>query len=167
MSCGRDFAKIDVGHLCGIARTTVNPDTFILLGGDVCHYSGLMRPSAHMPVPDSITPNPINPQASTALCPGHAFEELQKSRGREPTDTLFTMTFGHDIPLATNTVKWLQELDCNDDIFVIVAHDFHVEKVVDHFPQSLNSWKEKGWGKQTRWAWLQELKPYFDSKGVS
>lgn len=120
-----------------------------------------------MPIPESITPNPINPQSRGALCPGHAFEELQKSRGRQTTDTLFTMTFGHDIPLATNTVGWLQELDCNDDVFVIVAHDFHVERVVDHFPHSLNAWKEKGWGKQTRWAWLKELKPYFDSKGLS
>lgn len=39
-----------IGHLCGLARTTTNPDTFILLGGDVCHYQGVMRPSPQLPL---------------------------------------------------------------------------------------------------------------------
>jgi hypothetical protein len=101
------------------------------------------------------------------MCPGHAWEALQKSRGRESSDTLFNMTFGMDVALATNTVSWLQELDCNDNVFVIIAHDLYVEQMVDHFPKSLNSWKKKGWGDKARWAWFEDLKPYFESKGVS
>ncbi|KAJ5712616.1 hypothetical protein N7493_009084 [Penicillium malachiteum] len=155
-----------IGHLCGLARTTASPDTFVLLGGDVCHYGGLFRPSKYLPVPQSIHPHPCHPQINTAFCPGEAFEELQISRGRSITDTLFTPTFGHDIPLIIETVEKLQEVDCRDDVFVIIAHDATVRDAVDHFPLSLNAWKERGWGKDLRWAFLRDAKTYWESKGV-
>lgn len=155
-----------IGHLCGLVRTTTGPDTFVLLGGDVCHYSGIMRPSALLPMPESIHPNPLNALSPEPLCPGHAFEDLQRARGRNTTDTLYNMTFGFDIPLATHTVGWLQELDSNENVFVIVAHDTYVERLVDHFPHSLNAWKENGWGVKARWAWLKDLESYWKSKGV-
>lgn len=53
------------------------------------------------------------------------------------------MTFGSDIPLATDTVGSLQELDCLGDVFVIIAHDSTVRDGVPHFPHSLNDWKER------------------------
>ncbi|KAI6361565.1 hypothetical protein MCOR25_006469 [Pyricularia grisea] len=156
-----------VGHLCGLARTTASPNsTFVLLGGDVCHYAGIFRPSPQLPIPDSITPHPCPSSSLPTLCPGHAWEELQKSRGgRQPTDTLYDMTFGHDIPLATNTMRWLQELDCIDDVFVIIAHDGTVrDGGVPQFPASLNDWKAKGWGRDLRWAFLRDLESFWRSK---
>ncbi|KAK5049525.1 hypothetical protein LTR84_004454 [Exophiala bonariae] len=91
--------------------------------------------------------------------PGHA-----SFRGRETSDTLYDMTFGHDIPLATKTMQQLQELDCAENVFVIIAHDSTVRDGVAHFPQSLNDWQAKGWGKQLKWAFLRDLEPYFRSK---
>jgi glyoxylase-like metal-dependent hydrolase (beta-lactamase superfamily II) len=154
-----------VGHLCGLVRTTA--DTFVLLGGDVCHYAGIFRPSRYMPVPSSITPHPLQPTSDLPFCPGHAFEELQRSRKRSSQDPLYTPTFGHDIPLAIRTIEKLQEADANENVFVIIAHDSTVGDVVDHFPKSLNGWKEKGWGKKTRWAFFRDLKPYFTTCGVA
>ncbi|KAH6693881.1 metallo-beta-lactamase superfamily protein [Plectosphaerella plurivora] len=160
-----------VGHLCGLARTTTGAgqdepqSTFVLMGGDVCHYAGIMRPSKYLPVPESITPHPCHPHdASSMLCPGGAWDELQKSRGRTSTDTLYDPTFGHDIPLAINTVRSLQELDCDENVFVIIAHDSTVRDAVDHFPASLNEWKTRGWGQRTKWAFLKDLGTYWDSK---
>lgn len=101
------------------------------------------------------------------LCPGHAFEELQALRGRQPSDTLYDLTFGADIPLATKTVGQLQELDCDENIFVIIAHDSTVRDGVPHFPESLNAWKEKGWGKKLRWAFLRDLQSYWQLKGLA
>ncbi|KAH6995900.1 beta-lactamase-like protein [Ilyonectria sp. MPI-CAGE-AT-0026] len=156
-----------VGHLCGLARTTQNPDTFILLGGDVCHYAGILRPSRYMSVPETITPHPCHPHGNISLCPGDAFEQLQKSRGRDKNDTLYDMTFGLDIPLAKQTVSHLQQLDCDESIFIIIAHDSTVRDGVDHFPHSLNNWKEKGLGKGLRWTFLRDLKTYWESKGLA
>ncbi|KIW12832.1 hypothetical protein PV08_08019 [Exophiala spinifera] len=154
-----------IGHLCGLARTTA--DTFILMGGDICHYAGIFRPSQHLPVPTEITPHPCRSLASEIpFCPGSAWDDLQKSRGRKPTDTLYDMTFGHDIPLATKTMGHLQELDCDENIFVVIAHDSTVRDGVDHFPKSLNAWKEKGWGKSLKWAFFRDMEPYWKSQGV-
>ncbi|KAK0624229.1 metallo-beta-lactamase superfamily protein [Immersiella caudata] len=156
-----------VGHLCGLARTTSSPDSFVLLGGDVCHYAGIFRPSVHLPVPDTITPHPCHPSGMPSLCPGHAWEELQTSRGRKATDTLYDMTFGADIPLATRTMGKLQELDCLDNVLVIIAHDSTVRDLVPHFPQSLNDWKEKGLGQKTKWAFFRDMEVYWKSKGLA
>jgi hypothetical protein len=76
------------------------------------------------------------------------------------------MTFGHDVPLARNTATWLQELDADERIFVIIAHDSTVRDGVDHFPQSLNDWKSKGWGRSLKWAFFRDLEPYWTEKGV-
>ncbi|RMZ13014.1 hypothetical protein D0862_02477 [Hortaea werneckii] len=152
-----------VGHLCGLARTTSKPSSFILFGGDVCHYPGIFRPSSHLPIPVSITPNPFDPAASYGFCPGHTWESLQTSRGRTSQDSLYDMTFGHDIPLANKTKVKLQELDCRDDVFVIVAHDSAVRDYVPHFPASLNSWKQKGWAQALKWAFMRDLKTYWSN----
>lgn len=156
-----------IGHLCGLARTTNGTeDSFVLLGGDICHYAGIFRPSKHLPVPDAISPHPCIAHADVPFCPGTAFVELQRSRKRSPTDSLYDMTFGHDIPLAQNTATWLQELDADERIFVIIAHDSTVRDGVDHFPKSLNSWKAKGWGKSLKWAFFRDLEVYWKQQGV-
>ena len=76
------------------------------------------------------------------------------------------MTFGHDIPLATKTMRQLQELDSAENIFVIIAHDSTVRDGVGHFPHTLNDWKEQGLAEKLKWAFLRDLQPYFQSKGV-
>jgi hypothetical protein len=119
-----------------------------------------------MPCPEQIVPHPLNPASNTPFCPGHAFAELQESRGRKETDPVYEPTFGLDIPLAIDTIKKLQELDCDDNIFVIIAHDSTVTNLVDHFPNALNAWKEKGWGQQARWAFLKDLEKYWESRRV-
>jgi hypothetical protein len=40
------------GHICTLARTT--SDTFVYLGGDMCHFPGHFRPSEDIPLPDTI-----------------------------------------------------------------------------------------------------------------
>lgn len=118
-------------------------------------------------MPTTVSPHPCYGDSKTPLCPGHAWEELQKSRGREATDTLFDMTFGLDIPLAKNTVRQLQQFDCHEDVFVIIAHDNTVRDGVPHFPASLNAWKEQGWGQKLKWAFLRDLESYWKSKGLA
>lgn len=157
-----------VGHMCGLARTTCGggpgspSGTFVLLGGDACHYAGILRPSQHLPVPREIRPHPCSPGLdSSCLCPGSTFADLQRSRGRAPDDALYDMTFGHDIPLAITTLGHLQEFDCHEDVFVIIAHDATVRDGAPHFPLSLNDWKARGLGARLKWAFLRDLEPYW------
>lgn len=155
-----------IGHLCGLVRTTTSPDTFVLLGGDICHHGSIFRPSSHLPLPASITPNPIIPQSEAPFCPGHAFEELQRERGMDPHGPILKPEFGYDIPLALDTIGKLQEIDCEEDVLVIIAHDKFACQQVDHFPASLNAWKAKGWGTSLRWAFLKDFEFYWRAKGV-
>lgn len=76
------------------------------------------------------------------------------------------MTFGHDIPLATKTVGDLQELDSDERVFVIIAHDQTVRDGVDHFPKSLNDWHSRGWGQKLKWAFLRDLKHIWDAQAA-
>lgn len=134
----------------------------------MCHYPGILRPSRYLPVPPCISPPQCTAHDQTTfLCPGSAWDDLQRSRGRQPTDTLFDTTFGLDPALATKTVGWLQELDCDEDVFIIIAHDSAVRKTAPHFPRTLNDWKSEGLGSKLKWAFLNDLASYWKPKGLA
>jgi glyoxylase-like metal-dependent hydrolase (beta-lactamase superfamily II) len=145
-----------IGHLCGLARTTTNPDTFIFMGGDACHHGGEFRPSEYLPLPSAITPHPITGQ-SGPFCPGAALEEMQTQRRLDPSGPFFVPFMGHDIPEATRTIAKVQEADAHENIFVIMAHDDTVIPAVDLFPKGANEWKQKGWAKNVKWAFLKDM----------
>lgn len=60
-----------IAHVCGLVRTT--PDTFIFLGGDVCHHTGILRPTQHVPMPDQIPEETILDPNIPFQCPCSAF----------------------------------------------------------------------------------------------
>lgn len=60
-----------IGHLSALARVTTSPDTFVLMGGDICHHVGEIRPTIYRPLPSYFNPSPI-PQFRGA-CPGSIF----------------------------------------------------------------------------------------------
>ena len=79
---------------------------------------------------------------------------------------MYDLAFGFDVPLATQTVGKPKELDCDDHVFVVIAHDQFVRNVVPHFPASLNTWRAQGWGEQVKWAFPGDLEVYWKSKGL-
>lgn len=150
-----------VGHLSALVRTTTNPDTFILLGGDLWHHGGEIRPSKHVPLPASVT---IPPQAylsscngSTFSCPGCLLESLQTSRGRAIDEPFFDPAMGLDIGEAVRSIRKAQPLDGNENILCISAHDASIFGVVDLFPDSANDWQRKGWREKILWTFLKDF----------
>jgi hypothetical protein len=51
-------------------------------------------------------------------------------------------------------------------VWTIIAHDSAVRDGVEHFPKKLTGWFERGWGRDTRWAWFRDLEPYWKSIGL-
>ncbi|KAK7546524.1 beta-lactamase-like protein [Phyllosticta citricarpa] len=50
------------GHISALARTTTaGGSTFVFLGGDICHFSGVFRPTSSKPLPDTIPASPSLP----------------------------------------------------------------------------------------------------------
>ncbi|KAI1376408.1 beta-lactamase-like protein [Hypoxylon crocopeplum] len=151
-----------IGHMCGFARVTSNPDSFILMGGDAIHHDGELRPHHWHPLPDAILPHPFNASASTS-CPGEIFEQLLRSGKEEPfylpsiktPDGRPSVHF--DVPEAIESIKKLQEFDAHDNILIVPAHDHYFLDVVDFFPKSANDFAQKGWVKKTRWMFLADF----------
>ncbi|KAL2216617.1 beta-lactamase-like protein [Thermoascus aurantiacus ATCC 26904] len=143
-----------IGHMSGLARTTSNPDTFIFMGGDLCHHGGEIRPSKHLSIPAEITPQ----QCRALCCPGAMLEEVQKQRGRSPTEPFFEPNMGLSIEEAIRTIQKAQEIDASENVLFVFAHDDTLHGVVDLFPLSANEWKSKGWREQMQWVFLKDLK---------
>lgn len=145
-----------IGHVCGLARTTVDPDTFIFMGGDLCHHGGELRPSEYIPLPAQISPHPVT-RALQPPCPGAAFHSLQTTRNRSSTTPFFDPVMGLSIPEAVRSIKKAQKADAEDNVLFIYAHDVSVRGVADLFPLSANEWHSKGWRDQMFWAFLADF----------
>jgi hypothetical protein len=50
---------------------------------------------------------------------------------------------------------------------VVIAHDSSARDLLPHFPQNLNSWKEKGLGQKLRWSFLRDLEVYWQSQELA
>jgi glyoxylase-like metal-dependent hydrolase (beta-lactamase superfamily II) len=148
-----------VGHLCALARTSTNPSTFIFLGGDAAHHCGELRPSTHVPLPVSITPNPLpGKQPDSQLRPKQWFDNLQLSRGRKPTGPLYQPAFGHDMDQVLATIAKMQEYDGDESILVVLAHDAAFrDSSVPKFPAAISDWHARGLGEKFRWTWLGDV----------
>ncbi|TVY26853.1 Cytochrome P450 monooxygenase [Lachnellula hyalina] len=146
-----------IGHVCGLARVTAN--TFIFMGGDACHHAGEFRPSQYLPLPSSISPNPLSLGSSTP-CPGSLFEDLY--RDGDGTKPFYTIAKGggaiaHDADEAERTIGKVMEADARDEVLVVMAHDDTLLDVVDFFPKYANDFKEKGWVEKGRWLFLKDF----------
>jgi hypothetical protein len=159
-----------IGHLCALARTTTNPDTFIFLGADIAHHAGEFRPSAHLPLPSEILPNPLH-LSSLFPCPGSIFEAIHpEHRNDQPFYRLGTWPDGspaaYDLDKAHESLDKLGVYDAQtEQVFVILAHDDAMRETIDFFPRDVNNWKERGWGDVTRWVFLRDFKEAVIEKG--
>lgn len=150
-----------IGHMCGLARVTASPNSFILMGGDICHHIGQFRPSSKHPLPLVISPNPFNPE-SLAPCPGALFEHLLPNE--DYTKPFFTVARSkngikavYDAEAADASISKLQELDGLDEVLVVIAHDPTLLPVIDFFPKYADDFLEKGWAKDGKWLFLKDF----------
>ncbi|PCH06477.1 Hypothetical protein PENO1_001160 [Penicillium occitanis (nom. inval.)] len=148
-----------IGHMAGLTRTTTNPDTFIFMGGDVCHHGGEIRPSPYLPIPHQVQFSQSGSLQDNAFLDGAIFRELNVKRGRKPDETFFDPVLAVDIPRAIQSIKETQEADAQDNVFFVFAHDMRVLDVVDLFPKSANEWKNKGWKEKALWTFLEDFTP--------
>lgn len=155
-----------VGHLAGLARTSTDPDTYIFMGGDICHHGSEIRPSEYLPIPDNISPHPWNLHAGS-YCPGTMLEDLQKKLNRTPEKPFFDPAGGLSIEEATRTIRNSQPFDANENVLFFFAHDDTAWGVVDLFPKSANDWKKNDWKERMQWAFLKDLRVYLEGRNSS
>lgn len=159
------------GHLCGLARTTASPASFVFMGADACHHPGVLRPTDFLPLPRSITPSPLSSSMNAAnksrsAFPGSVLQTL--SPGRSPTTPFFQVASSplfSDHDAAIETVRKIQELDASAEILVVLAHDLSLRERVPLFPERANGWKKLGLKESTRWLFCGDFEGALQATG--
>ncbi|GLA25024.1 Metallo-hydrolase/oxidoreductase [Aspergillus phoenicis ATCC 13157] len=144
-----------IGHLCGLARTTADPPTFVFMGADACHHPGVLRPSAYLPLPSS---SAVAEKHHYGGCPGDLLMQIGKwQNSHEPFFQVARGPLFPDYPAAMETVTKIQELDAADNVLVLLAHDNSLHGRLPLFPDRVNDWKAQGLREDTRWLFCHEL----------
>ncbi|KAL1585843.1 hypothetical protein WHR41_05052 [Cladosporium halotolerans] len=148
-----------VGHLCALARTTANPPTFMFLGGDIAHHGGEFRPTPYLPLPASISPNPLQaPFAKpTSACPGEIFQAIHPNKSATEPFYKPEGAVHASAEEAKHSIDKMTEFDAHDGIFPVIAHDESLYDIVDLYPKKANDWKAKGWQEEGRWRFLKSF----------
>lgn len=164
--------------MCGLARTQGGPEsTFLLLGGDICHFPGVMRPNMGQPLPETIPKLSLDQSGYfPSPCPCSLFtDEHPKSGGAEtgapsagdPRTTPFYNISTHEsaayIDPATSqvSVNKLLDFDASPSVLVCLAHDEAMLRKLptlnEHPHDDLNDWKRRGYKNFIHWDWLNDL----------
>lgn len=146
------------GHTCALAR--VEPQSFVFLGGDICHHPGQFRPTEAL--------------HRTVMCPGHILAGAHKaistehfgSTGAEGTFDLTKRTepmldiveggVHEDSTAAKNAIRQLLAFDASHDVLVVIAHDLTLVGELPLYPESIDDWKKTGLKEKVTWAGFEE-----------
>ncbi|CAK3920617.1 Hypothetical predicted protein [Lecanosticta acicola] len=153
-----------IGHQCGLARVTSNPDSFVFMGGDAAHHGGEFRPTEYLPIPQEIQPSPLKRRGHA--CPGHLMQDIHPHRSATTPFFYVTESFAHDKKIADWTIDGLGEFDAHENILMLMAHDDAVvdPPQLDFYPKTLNDWYEKGIGKKVTWLFLGDFEQALEAK---
>jgi glyoxylase-like metal-dependent hydrolase (beta-lactamase superfamily II) len=152
-----------VGHISALVRTTA--DTFIFLGGDVCHFGGSFRPTKYVPLPHHIPDETKLDPHIPRPCPCQAFTVCHPDQNTSRTSHFYKVATGGatwyaDPALAQQSIGAMEEFDANPNVLVAIAHDPASLDVFTFFPNgTMNAWKKEGWKETLHWGFLNEL-PY-------
>jgi glyoxylase-like metal-dependent hydrolase (beta-lactamase superfamily II) len=151
-----------IGHLSALVRTTM--DTFVFLGGDICHFGGAFRPTQYVPMPSILEPTDTGPgtrelafRACSLFTACHPHPD--KSRISPYYKPCSHADSWYIKPtLANDSIRRLAALDANERVLALIAHDPSMMNAVPFFPHGvLNDWYDAGWKGKLRWGFLDEL----------
>ena len=153
-----------VGHICGLARTSSNPETFIFMGGDASHHGGEFRPTKHLPIPREIKPSPL--KRRPGVCPGELLQQVHRNGAADKTFYEVTASFAHHKPTADWTIDGLGEFDAHKNVLLLIAHDDAVVDPAqfDFYPKTLNDWYDKDVAKKVKWLFLGDWDEAVEAK---
>ena len=147
-------------HIMALARTSA--DKFVLLAGDGAHHCGEFRPTPLVPLPDNISPSPLEDSTSVSVCPCSIFERVHPSPGSFRTTPFYEAPAPMvEDPVAHRaTLDALKTFDASPDVFVILAHDASLLDVLEFFPAAdLTGWEKRPSKKDIgQWRFLNDFR---------
>ncbi|KAL5622356.1 hypothetical protein FOBRF1_001606 [Fusarium oxysporum] len=151
-----------IGHLSSLVRTT--SDTFVFLGGDICHFGGAFRPTEKTQMPRELTREEVGlPSSAPEVVSCQQYLSCHPNPA-EASSTPYYQPCSHadswyvDPSEAHKSVSTLMYLDAIDKVLVLIAHDPSIVGVLPMFPAAtLNGWYQLGWKRLLRWRFLDQL----------
>lgn len=152
-----------IGHMCGLARTSSAPDSFVFMGGDAAHHGGEFRPTDYLPLPKEVKPSPLKRRSQ---CPGHLMQDIHPHDSANKPFYYVTASFAHDKKVADWTIDGLGEFDAHDNVLMLMAHDDAVvdPAQINFYPQPLNDWYQKSIGQKVKWLFLGDFEEALEMK---
>ncbi|CAK4034302.1 Hypothetical predicted protein [Lecanosticta acicola] len=151
------------GHISALARTT--PHTFIFMGGDACHFTGVIRPSEYIPLPDAIPARTVLDKRLPSPCPCSIFTDCHPDQANSRTKAFYRCSTGgpygswyEDPRTAMESIHHLLQFDADPNVLMIIAHDAAPKDSLKFFPDgTINDWKAEGYKEAMHWHFLNEL----------
>ncbi|KAB5545497.1 beta-lactamase-like protein [Coniochaeta sp. 2T2.1] len=151
-----------VGHLSALVRTA--EQRFAFLGGDICHFGGSFRPTKYVPMPSSLNAEEAGfRDRGSAICPCSLFTACHPDPDNARTSPYYRPQSGPeswymDPPLAAQSISKLSDLDADERVLALIAHDPALFGTIPFFPEgNVNNWHTSGWKDKLRWQFLSEL----------
>ncbi len=139
------------------------------MGGDVCHFSGVFRPTQYLPMPSEIPAEALVNSPYTPPCPCSIFTACHPDREYSRTKPYYAIatgksgqpSFNSDPAEAQRSVYKLMEYDANPNIFVCISHDRALMDVLPLFNDApgndINDWLKLGYKEKAFWGFLGYL----------
>jgi hypothetical protein len=145
------------GHLAALARISLasnlstkhQRDKFVFLGGDICHYPGVFRPTKLSPLDAEV-------QAASHGCPATFLLDVHPERSCEKPYYNMPAHCTVNEEAAEDSIRKLCEFDANEDVLIIIGHDASLIEKIEFFPKSINAW-ERDAKSSLQWAFLKDL----------
>lgn len=151
-----------IGHISALVRTTNHSS--VLLGGDVCHFPGVLRPTPNIPMPESISEGELRSQGDTKkIILTRDYTCCHPVSSGAPSYPFYKPCSSADSwyikPVdARKTIEKLQLADQRDSILLLLAHDRGLLDEAIFFPNAtLNNWQADGLKRRLRWRFLYDL----------
>jgi glyoxylase-like metal-dependent hydrolase (beta-lactamase superfamily II) len=140
-------------HLSALCRTT--EDSYVFMGGDVCHSIAQLRPSTFRPLPESVPASVLGKSPPPENCDCVSLGKFQ----RDESCPFYGLAPGmqEDLGKAQETIDKLKAFDGRDDVLIVIAHDATLLDVMDFFPNDMNDWRRKDWADEGRWRFLEDF----------
>lgn len=154
--------------MSALARTS--PTTFILMGADVFHHAGEIRPSIDRPCRGLIDPNPIK---SISPCACQLFKPIHPKPAEYDTTSWYTLPEVPDGEGVTYnradgvlSQQKFQIFDADSDIFIVSAPDASLKDMIDVFPKKVNFGKKITGRTKQCGSFLATLRRVCNSTGI-
>jgi len=147
-------------HIMALARTS--SDKFVLLAGDGAHHCGEFRPTLVTPLPDTISPSPLEPPTSASSCTCSLFQPIHPTPESFRTTPFYEVS-SHQVedPVAKRvTLDAITAFDASPDVLVILTHDASLLDVLEFFPKAdLTGWEKLPSRKDIgQWRFLNDFR---------